>query len=49
MTRETNSIIGNLVAKDVLKTIEKLTMAMAKSVPCQDWYPYISLFKTIRP
>jgi hypothetical protein len=49
MTKEMSSTKGNLVAKDVLKMMEKLTTAMAKSVPCQDLDPYISLFKMIKP
>lgn len=49
MMRTIPSINGNFVANDVLKIMEKLMAAMAKSVPCQDLYSYCSLFKMIRP
>lgn len=43
------SIKGSLVAKEVLKIIEKLITAIAKSVPCQALNSYFSSFRTIKP
>lgn len=38
MMRTMPSTRGNLVASEVLKMIEKAMTAIAKRVPCHDWY-----------
>jgi len=49
MIKTKPSIMGNFLAKKVLKKIEKETMAIRINVPCQRSKTYVGLFRTIKP
>ena len=49
MIRIKASTIGSLLARKVLKRMEKVVIAMTRSVPCQLSNTYVSEFRTIRP
>ena len=43
------SIMGSLLARKVLKRMEKVVIAMTRRVPCQRSNTYVAEFRTIRP